>query len=158
MECREFIDAMQEAELAELRGEGGTPLAEHVRVCGECAAYATHVLAATDRLAASLMLESGRGSVVGPRRVLAPIQPSWRRRFAGLAVGAAALATLTVGLDRAGVLSRDVPPETASDAIGMDPQSPAPGVDVPAGRNAVVFRTSNPKITVVWYYPAEGGP
>jgi hypothetical protein len=158
MECREFVDTMQEGELAELRGEGGTPLAEHVRGCRECAAYATHVLAATDRLAASLMEESGRGSVVGVRRVLAAIQPSWRRRFAGLAVSAAALVTLAVGLDRAGVLSRDVPLETPSDAIGMDQQSTSPGVDVPAGRNAVVFRTSNPKITVVWYYPSEGGP
>ena len=157
MECREFIDAMQEAELAELRGEGGTPLAEHVRVCDECAGYAKHVLTATDRLAASLLEESGRGSVVGARRVLAATRPAWPRRFAGLAVGTAALVTLAVGLDRAGVLSRDVLLENPSDAIGMDQQSTSPGIDVPAGRNAVVFRTSNPKITVVWYYPSEGG-
>jgi hypothetical protein len=157
MECREFIDAMQDAELAELRGEGGTPLAEHVRVCSECAEYAKHVLAATDCLAVSLMEESGRGSVVGVRRVLAATRPAWPRLFAGLAAGAAALVVLAVGLDRAGVLSRDVALENPSDAIGMDQQSTSPGIDVPAGRNAVVFRTSNPKITVVWYYPSEGG-
>jgi hypothetical protein len=34
----------------------------------------------------------------------------------------------------------------------------APGVELPPGRNAVVFRTSNPKITVVWYYSSQGGP
>lgn len=159
MECSEYIEAMMEADIGELRGEGTSSLAAHVRVCAECARQAALLIRGTQFLAQGVGMGSGAGPAPGMVRVLARTKPSWPRRLAVSALPAAALVLLAVGIERYGAVSSR-PVERAS-AVATDTEAVeamTPGVELQAGRNAVVFRTSNPKITVVWYYPTEGGP
>jgi hypothetical protein len=143
---------MHEAELAELRGEGSTVLAVHVRQCSGCARRAGMLVQATDVLAGMLEAD-GRDAELEVHRIRAIVRRTWPGRLAAASIAAAALLLFAVGLNR---LDPGGPP----DAVVTDASSlqATPEVEIPTGRNAVVFRTSNPKITVVWYYPSEGGP
>ncbi|MGH7502744.1 MAG: hypothetical protein ACREL7_13435 [Longimicrobiales bacterium] len=171
MECRSFVDAMMEAEPAVLRGKGATALAVHIRTCIRCARRAQLVLGATEALAAELDIRSEAKDAARSRVIVAAAgarpgirQSTWRartRRSVLVALPAAAALVLAVGLDRLGDDGANAP---AVDSASVTQPSPdmggleSPDVVVRPGQNAVVFRTSNPKITVVWYYSTQGGP
>jgi len=81
------------------------------------------------------------GGVRGGRRALRALVP--------LAAAAAVVALLLV--------RHDVPPPAFEDVAGPRSVAPAPPVALPvviapAGRNAALFHTSDPRITVVWIY------
>lgn len=159
MECSEYVEAMMEADIGQLRGEGASALAAHVRVCADCARQAALLIRGTQFLAREMGMGSGADPALGVRRVLVKTKQSWPRRLAVSALPAAALVLLALGIERYGMVSPrpvDRPSAVATDVDAVEAKTP--GVELQAGRNAVVFRTSNPKITVVWYYPTEGGP
>ena len=163
-ECASFREQMLEAEPAELRGEGESPLARHVRDCPTCARAAALLLEETARLDAFLadappldveavLARAGvatrgiatRGVAqqalplrLGARR----LQP--RRWWAPLAA-AAALAGLL--LFRAPDLTRTPSPGAAAREL---PELPL--VEASADQDVAVMPTGNPDITVVWIF------
>jgi hypothetical protein len=139
-----FREQMLTAELEELRGQGNSELAAHLRGCATCAAAAQRILGATAQLAAV-------------RNAMAPIATRKRRRIADSQAWwalpiAAVLATVLVAgngrtpepLPRVGSLEDVKRPVTA------------PVVNTPATRNVAVFRTAE-NIVVVWDLGAKGG-
>lgn len=145
--CDDALQALLEAEPSELRGEGESALAAHVRTCPRCAAVAGELVAGEGALARALEgmapvapeTEHGR-----PRRV-------WWRWAAPLAAAAAAAGLLFLqGGDEGTVPFRGGPGEGAlrGDAGAGD----ALRVSAPEGRDVVVFETDEPDITVVWLY------
>ena len=176
MVCSAYLDAMKEADPAALRGEGETALASHIRTCARCRTAAARVLRADARLAAwlgSAPLAVSEAARPGQMHSRAQATGNARqksdaarfgsarrgrvRRVVRKALPIAALIALVVAIDQ-GVerVTRVAPPDTAQ-ASAPDAVLETPDVDVQPGQNAVVFRTSNPKITVVWYY-SEGAP
>jgi hypothetical protein len=129
---------MLTAESAELAPQGSGDLAEHLRACDACAAAARALGSAMRRLAADL--EPAPAGT--PVRAAGARTAAARRDRIGMAALAAA-AAVTLLLVRS---SAPIPEPVA-------PELPAgPIVEVPPGHNAVVFRTADPDITVVWYY------
>ncbi len=144
MTCDAARDLMLEADPDELRGAGATALALHLAGCAECRALAERVLAqqaALDR-ALTAMAEAAQR---GPRRA-----GRTGRRLAtwGLAAAAGLAALLLARPDRPDGDGRlAVPPPLASAAAPVD-------VDVSGtpGRSAVVMKTADPTITIVWFF------
>lgn len=171
MNCERALDRMLEAEPAELRGEGGTELARHIRGCPRCQRTAGVLVAELSALDAALdaYAEEGdpevaadaalaairAGSVPGRAR---PHRGGRMRATRGLAarlgagLGLAAAAALAALLLR-GPSGPTPPPPSA--AGSPDPREPAVAVTPPPGRGAAVLQTRNPDITVVWLYDRE---
>jgi hypothetical protein len=129
---------MLEAEPSELEGGGTGELATHLRECSPCAEAARRITGTTRDLA--IMLQpaasiAGIGTTVARRR----------RRYGAAALAAAASVALIL-LRAPGGREIALPPDTALAT------EPTPVISVPPGHNALVFRTRDPKITVVWYY------
>ncbi|WP_325307677.1 hypothetical protein [Longimicrobium sp.] len=138
-----------EADPAELRGDGASELAAHLRDCAECRARADGILAGEAELDAALtMLAAPRAGT----RVI-PLRPraSVARRMATIAVPLAAAAAAAGVL----LLPRGPAPErpgitTEKIARALFPRQPVvrPGT----GRSAAVMNTSDPGVTLVWIY------
>jgi hypothetical protein len=183
MTCHEMTERMLDAELDELSGIGGTPLALHVRRCIPCRTAARTIVAGTRRLAMDV-LETDAPAIRAAR------SRSSRRR--GLLVASVAAAAITLLLSSRGgedthpialpatvavvtrpaerpdatplPRARPVPPAVRRPAPAQRASAPAPStvaaamgddvphvtVDVPTGKQAVVMRTANPLVTVVW--------
>lgn len=153
--CAPFRELLLEAEAAELRGEGESPLACHVRACLSCARAAALVLEETSRLDA-LLAEAppldvdallARAGVRSGGAAAAPLT----RRFPGRRLwvptaAAAALAALLVW-QAAEVQTPPVSVTVAVDRSTLPLVEPAPGQDV------AVMQTDDPDITVVWLFP-----
>ena len=157
MECRAFLDAMLEAEPRELRGETDSALARHVRACATCADAANAILRAERALAAQLA-----GAMRAPAFVPVARPARWRGMMrVGLPAAAAiVLSLLAADRLRDRILPRGPAAPSMADSAGAtgieEPDASVTIVDVEPGQNAVVFNTSNPGITVVWYYAPEG--
>lgn len=157
MTCADAIEALLEADLTTLEGNGDEPLARHILACPSCAKRAKAILQGEASLARALEVE---GPKLDPERILdaaeartqgrlRPLPTRWRSRALsrqGLALlplaAAAAVATL--------LLARgpSLPGPTYS------PPSVAPGLEVeaPQGGSVVVLETTNPEITVLWLF------
>ncbi|MDP2956787.1 MAG: hypothetical protein Q8N53_10220 [Longimicrobiales bacterium] len=162
--CTPFRDLLLEAEAAELRGEGGSPLAHHVRACRSCARAAALILEETSRLdlllseappldvdallARAGVVSGGAAAPVGTHRP-APGAPPRRRLSRRLWVPTAAAAALAaLLLWQADEMQTPPASVTAAVAHGSPPLvEPAPGQDV------AVMQTADPDITVVWLFP-----
>lgn len=138
MDCRTARDRLLTADLDALDPRRRDPLADHLRACAACAAAAQRIVDASAALAAGLVPGEAPAPEIAGRR-----KPVRRLRAATIAALAAAALLLFIlrGSDLAGPAA---PPAAAS--------APVPVISVPEGRNAVVFRTADPTITVVWYY------
>lgn len=124
MDCPTVREHLLGADLDALEA---SPIAAHLATCAPCAARAAVIRRATARLAADLAVPAA-----------APARLGWRRPATLVALAAAAaLALLLRGP------GHEAPPPA---------EIPVPSISVPEGTNAVVFRTSNPQITIVWYY------
>ena len=162
--CAPFRELLLEAEAAELRGEGESPLARHVRACSSCARAAALILEETARLDALLseappldvdalliragMASAGAAAPVGIHRP-APGAPPHRRFSRRLWVPTAAAAALAA-LVMWQADEMQTPPASVTAAVehGIPPLvEPAPGQDV------AVLQTADPDITVVWLFP-----
>lgn len=130
MNCAEARERLLEADPAELRGTVESPLSRHLTGCAVCAGLARHILAQTAAIHAAL----DHAPAVRPAK-------RWRR---ALPAGLAAAAVLAVLLIR-----RIDVTETAPGAPHVDEATSALVV---TGANAAVMPTTNPKITVIWYF------
>lgn len=99
MMCAEMYEQMLEADLSELRLDGASPLAEHLRDCARCRSIATRLTRDTQLLATVVARRS-------PRRT------SLARRYAVLAVAASLFVVLARWPD-----ARDVGPVSLRGAV-----------------------------------------
>ena len=150
MVCTTARDLLREAVPAELRGEGDSPLAAHLRGCAACRARAAAILAGEAELGAALQ------SLSAPRegtRVI-PLRPrqGLARRIGTIAVPlAAAAAAAGVVFLRPTPPAGERPGETTEKiARALFPRQPV--VRPAPGQSATVLRTRDPGVTVVWIY------
>ena len=150
MNCDLAFEHMLEADPVELAGQDDSELAAHVAQCSRCAAVAAEILAGQEALAQGIRQLQAEGSVEdllpGVRRAAATPRRRWLTRVALPLAAAAALALLIVG-DRSTV----PPPESTLQIADALPR-PEQSVRLAPNTNAIVFKTSNPKITVLWFY------
>jgi anti-sigma factor RsiW len=148
--CELAFERMLEADPEELAGQGDSELAAHVKQCSRCGAVAAEILAGQELLASGLRQLRVDGTVEEllpeVRRVAATPRRRLLTRVALPLAAAAALALLVVG-DRSEIL----PSAESATPIAQAPR-PEQSVRLAPNTNAVVFKTSNPKITVVWFY------
>jgi len=139
--CTEAYDAVLEAELAELRGEGEGDLARHLRECAACRATARRVLEALGAL--DLALEGEDAAVPTARTGRVRLVQTRRVAAVGLLAAAAAVTIL---------VRRPETPERAP-FTARPVASVAVEVDVSTStRQVAVLSTADPNITVVWYF------
>jgi hypothetical protein len=172
LDCRTALDRLLEAASGELRGEGGSELAGHVRACPRCRAVADRLLQGQAGLARALAeirpgrsVDSALEELPDERAIAADVRARGARRWAWLAPLAAAAALTGVLLLRDGGTERpsavvEAPPVEAPPprlpAIGPAPvtgQTPVAGpapVAAPSARHLVVFETRDPSMTIIW--------
>lgn len=170
--CDEMRLRMLEADIAELRGEGDSPVALHLRDCRTCAAAGLRILDAQQELAdvletlvaaavsppAATRASAGLPGSASPSGLTVPRSTSenrarrFRRRVIGASASLAAAAVLVLFL-----LSRDgeLPRLATQPPLNAVAMSSTPVVNVEAGSDVAVMQTSNPNITVVWYLNRE---
>jgi len=149
MDCAAARALLLEADPAELRGGGDSPLAAHLAECAACRARAEAILAGEAELGAALRMlatPSADAKVI-------PLRP--RRPWGGRMVPAAAsLAAIAAALAAVMLAGPDTaPPRVASvdeRARLMFPAAPVARAE--AGRSVAVLKTSDPGVTVVWVY------
>ena len=143
MICSEARRALLTADLPELRGEGTSALAQHVRSCAECATAAQKIL----RVTTALSERVERATVPARKKERASAWPVW------LALPlAAAIATVLIARDT----DRMTPsPEAAALHTVKQPVTRTV-VNAPPNRNVAVIEATN-RITVVWDLGAKGG-
>lgn len=152
MNCELAFERMLEADPEELGGRGDSELAAHIAQCSRCRAVATEILAGQDSLAAGIRHVETMGDVDAmlPAIRRAAARRMKRRMLARFAVPlavAAALALLVVGDREPAAL--DIDPSVQ---LGRSRLRAEQTVRLSPNTNAIVFKTSNPKITVVWFY------
>jgi hypothetical protein len=157
-ECVQLRELLLTADPAELRGEGDTAIARHVRTCERCADAAQRILGATALLAArqsALAVGAARVSritdhgsrITEQRRKSVAESPAWW----ALPI-AAVLATVMIASTSG---EPEVLPRVGSLEDVKRPVS-VPVVNAPANRDVAVFQTTE-NITVVWDLGAKGG-
>jgi hypothetical protein len=123
---------MLTADPAELRGEGASNLATHVAACDECRAVARAMDADLQAMFA----------IVPARRA---------RRMRRVALFALPVAATIVGVVVARPSHNEDSP-TATVPVNAASQHVV-SIEVARGQQATVFKTSDPKVTVVWLTP-----
>ncbi len=155
MSCERWQASILEAEPAELRGDIAGELARHLTDCDACRALARAILEEQASLGAilrqaALLRPVDAEVVVGRARLsAAPARTRFRRAIIVAATAAAAAAALLM------VRPERRTPSPAPASMGEQAARPRPLqplVDAPPGGRVAVLRTSNPKITVVWYF------
>ncbi len=142
MTCESMLERMLDAEPAELRGEGDTPLAAHLRTCTRCRAVAARIAGDTAALLAAVREDShaARRASVGRPRI------AHGRAIAAGTLAAAALLAMAVWMSA---------PEPGS--AGRPPSAPAPAPAPGEGPvAAVAVRT--PVAVAAPVLPAERFP
>lgn len=148
MDCRAVRDALLEADLAELRGEGESDVSRHLAGCADCRAAATRILQAEGALLRALQAPEPRRpieTVLAAARAEAGRRAMRRRtwrRWTPLAAAAGLGAILWI--------ARREPPLPAP-APDMRP-TPTVTVEAPPGRNVAVLETGNANIVVFWFF------
>lgn len=139
MNCEECRELMVEADPELLTGIGDEPVAAHITSCEACRDLARAMLG---QLSVTRATYSRIEPVSQPPRHTVRFI---RRRavWAVATLAAAAVAVITIVGRRDAASAPDVPSDAASTLVS---------VVVPDGRNAIVFATKNPLISVVWIY------
>lgn len=158
--CADIRPLLLEAEPHSLAGEGNDAVAEHVRRCPACAAEGRAILAANqalDGLLGSLAapvdvdevlrLAGEHAATTEPLRGDAPRhprarRPAWRVFWPTLAAAAAVAGLL--------FLRPDAPPPVPLARAAQ--AAPPPLVESAPGRDVAVLPTSDPDITVLWFF------
>ncbi|MBI4546125.1 MAG: hypothetical protein HY703_13075 [Gemmatimonadetes bacterium] len=156
MKCESALDQLLEAEPAELRGEGDSDLAAHVRACPRCRAVTERLLLEQDSLGQLLTsLRPARDAEQALARTLdaarAPQLARGLRTWAALPLAAAAALAALLLLRRqdAGQLAEPLLQAAAAR------REPPPMVAAPPGKGVIVFHTGNPDIAVIWFFDTE---
>lgn len=159
--CRDFREMLLEAEPSELRGEGGGPLAEHLRRCDGCRRAALVILATNAGLAEALAREADPAAVdavlrqagVAPGGVKAPQHRGRWRRARSWAWATGALAAAMAGVILMRGRPAPAPPSLAATRGAAAAQLPVVA-DASADKVAVLA-TDDPDITVLWFFQEE---
>ena len=151
MNCELALERMLDADPEELEGRGDSELISHIQGCGRCQAVAAELVAGHEMLAAQIhSVDVDRGvERVLPAVRRAATQRVRRRRLIRFALPAAAAAVLALFATRDRVPSVPLgnpPARLAGPALEQ------PTVRLAPNTNALVLKTNNPKITVVWFY------
>ena len=148
--CNTAFERLLEADPVELEGRGDSELAAHVRECRRCSAVAAKLLEGQERLATEL---NGMSPGVAVERALAAARarrrqkPGWRRVLRWAAPLAAAAAVAGVFFLRTPDTSR-MPGEIVLRPVPRI----EPLVEMPVGRNVMVFETKDESAKVIWFY------
>ncbi len=172
MTCHDALDAMLTASPAELRGEGASPLAFHVRECGRCRAVARTILSEQAALDAAMaaaepprpagavadaVLETARAEGVAPGQDTdADVVPgtgkrgpvgarlrSWKVAVPTLLAAVLAALLLFPRDDRDWQVPAGAGPAVRGERVAVSP---------PPDKSVAVFQTRNPNIKVIWFY------
>ena len=160
MNCERATALLLEADLGELEGRGDTDLVAHLERCTDCGERARRIVAAEralDRALDGLGRQSlarhgtaaARGGELPSDRHLAGA-PS-RRGWGGVRWAWIPLA-LAAGIAALILIPDEEAPPVRSTPAALDVAPDRLRVDVPAGRNAVLYETENPNVIVVWFY------
>ncbi len=134
MMCEMALQEMLIAEPAELRGGGATPLERHLAECERCGAVASAIVAGT----------ASAGHMLGERR-------SARRRTRRIWAGVAAIPVAAALVVAVGMHDRVAQQPAARTRTAADrPAATQVSVDVSRGQRAVVMKTADPHVTLVW--------
>jgi predicted anti-sigma-YlaC factor YlaD len=144
MNCTEARELLLEAELAELRGEGESEVARHIRECARCQAMAREIVEQESSLGQVL---AGVRPEVSADIAAAEAAPRLKRRWA--AIIPAALAAALAGIL---LTSNGTPPAVVPSTTEVAAAPAVPVVDATSSETFVVFNTDNPDIVVVWLY------
>ena len=160
MTCGEVREWLLVASPELLADVASPPVAGHLETCASCREVAKRLLSSQDELeAAYRSTHPGRSAADVAQRAMDTMPTGvpvvslnrGRHRLIALAgmVGLAAAAAVLITI--AG--PSGVPPVSPAAQPAVTPDSPASiTVEVPEGRNAIVFMTRNPKVSVVWIY------
>ncbi len=156
MRCTEARELLLTAEPDELRGEGDSTLAGHLRTCPACRRLATAILESEAALAADLdALAAGRSADVTGALLrsieAAGLGRSRKRRpllipFL-LPLAAAALLAVLLLPSRS---HRDSREELALPAAFASAEAPA--LSTPPGRTALILDTDDPDYQIIWFF------
>ncbi len=173
MTCEGVREQLLEASATALAGRGESAVARHVRSCAACHAVAKRILDETGQLGASfdriqpgmseeeavrLALEGRRARAGEPTAVRRAgsrgSRHRWRQWAAVPLAAAAAIAALVLTAGPRGQRPEGgdpralAVPRATTAAVSPDELS----VDIPEEGRVAVFETTNPTITVVWFY------
>lgn len=156
MRCAEARKRLLEAGPDELRPDHDGPLAAHLLVCRPCDAAAQTIRSFEADLAAQL----GGGPRVDAAEVVrkalaadgAPPELSAARRRARSWTGREAWLALAMAAAIAVVFLWPRPPRPLPGTRMPTPAIDPPAVEAPAGHDVAVLPTSNPDITVLWFF------
>ena len=148
MTCTEIHDQLLEAAPSELRGEGESAVAQHLRSCPRCRQLAERIVAEESRLQGALAALEPRQPVDDAVRTAVRQARQRRRRRWIVASGLAAAAVAVVALWQGGRSA--LPPAAPPTAMAQ------PFVQTSADQNVIVYQTANPDIVVVWLYQRNG--
>lgn len=159
MTCTEALDLLLEADPAVLAETSESPVALHLRSCEPCRLLAARLVSGHERDRAGYLgvVSQQSADTIAARVIMAaaptPIVPIRRRSLRRVALGivpvaAAAAFVLLVNARRN---ARHAEFQESIDAA-FAASTAVTNVKVPPGRNAVVFKTRDPGISVVWIY------
>jgi hypothetical protein len=141
-DCAAIRELMLEAELDELRGIGGGDVANHIRECASCAAYAQSILRSYGQLDAGL---TGMSTQTAPATVI-PMQSRRRLRWIPVPLAAAAVIALLM-------VRRQDETMPNVDAVARMMIRETPVVSPAPGQQALVMEKN--EMTIVWLYKQE---
>lgn len=145
-DCEHARRWMLEAEPAELRAVGGSPMADHLAGCEECRRRAEAIVAGMEELDHALA-ELARPAA--PQRTLLRLRPARAWRWAAPLALAAGMAAVMLARRPA---PAEEPPGVTAERIARVLFAPAPVARSVDGRGVAVLETNDPDVTVVWFY------
>jgi len=148
MDCAAARALLLEADPAELRGEGDSPLAAHLRGCADCRAAADAILAGEAELDAALRALATPSA--DPRVI--PLRPRSRGMRIAPAVGTLAALAATVAAVMLARPHSAAPRGATAEQIARLMFPTPPVARAADGRSVAVLQTSDPGVTVVWVY------
>jgi hypothetical protein len=142
MSCTTAREEMLIADLEDLRGEGDSELAAHLRTCAECRAVAATLVRAQAAMGEGL---AALKPDVPVKAAAIRKQTAWR--WAPLPLAAAAVLALLLVRPQ----SNNTLPNIDAITQRMFPEAPV--IAPPAGKQAMVIEKNN--MTIVWLYNEE---
>jgi hypothetical protein len=143
MICNDALELLIDADLDELAGQGGSPLAVHVRDCARCRAVAAQLALDTQALGRALEPDAVRVQPLGARRQVAGARRMVPRGVVAAGAMAAGLGLVVLAVRPGGDLRRTTasgrataPPPAVLIASAPSPGSRQSTVDVVAGPKA----------------------
>jgi hypothetical protein len=161
--CEAYRDRLLDAEPSALRAAASTDLADHLSGCAGCQAAAREILRADDALAHALAGGLAAASPLDAAAVVAHALGT-RTTRPGATGGASPVERRGARRARARWMALAVAASIAALFMLSRRESRLPGVelaarpatpvtvDAPADRNVAVIATTNPDITVLWFF------